>query len=66
MQSRIVDTMVRELPRHLIAGVDAEARLATVPAVAYLARAVREQRVSDGYRRLLRAIVDDTWVPNQD
>ena len=65
MQSGIADTMVRELPRPLIDGMVAGAQLATVPAVEYLARAIREQRVSDGYRRLLRAIVDEAWVPNE-
>ncbi len=66
MQSGIAEITARALPRHFIDGVGYEATVAGLPAVEHLSRAIREQRVSDGYRRLLRAIVDEYWVPNRD
>ena len=70
MQSGTADVMARELPRHFSNGMGHGAGDQTftmaIPALEHLAWAVREQRVSDGYRRLLRAIRDESWGSNED
>ena len=66
MQNVTLDVMTRELPLHLIDGASADLQTLGIPALEHLAWAVREQRVSDGYRRLLRAIRDESWSSNAD
>ena len=61
MQSAFADVTALELPSRVIDGVGLE-----LQALEHLAWAVREQRVTDGYRRLLQAIMDDSWVSNDD
>lgn len=66
MQSVTLDAMTRELPLDLFDGASTDVRTMGIPALAHLAWAVREQRVSDGYRRLLRAIRDESWSSSDD
>ena len=66
MQFATADIMARELLRHLIDGAADETQTPGMPALQHLAWATREQRVTDGYRRLQRAIVDDSSSSDQD
>ena len=65
MQIGTADIMARELLRHLIDGAADETQTLGIPALQHLAWAIREQRVTDGYRRLLRAIVDESWTSDE-
>ena len=66
MQSAFADVTALGLPGRVIDGVGVELQAMEISALEHLAWAVREQRVTDGYRRLLQAIMDDSWVSNDD
>ena len=66
MVTGTADILARELPRHLIDGTHDDMQTMGIPALEHLASAVRQQRVSNGYRRLLQAIRDESWVSNED
>ena len=66
MQTGMVDIMARELPRRFLDGASGAADTLGIPALEHLAWAVRQQRVTDGYRRLLRAIRDESWMANEE
>ena len=66
MQNVTLDAMTQDLPLGLFDGASTDVQTMGIPALEHLAWAVREQRVSDGYRRLLRAIRDESWSLNAD
>ena len=65
MQTEMTNVMARELPRHFFAGASVAPDTLGIPALEHLAWAVRQQRVTDGYRRLLQAIRDESWTDTE-
>ncbi len=66
MQTGTADIMVQDMPRHFFDGANVVVDTLGIPALEHLASAVRQQRVTDGYRRLLQAIRDESWMENEE
>ena len=63
MQTMTATFLERPLP---VQDLTAPVQPTPIPACELLDQAIRQQRVSDGYRRLLRAIFDDAWTSTDD
>ena len=64
MQTGTADITVQDMPRRFFDGASVAVDTMGIPALEHLATALRQQRVTDGYRRLLQAIRDDSRPDN--